>query len=56
MNGRGQPVDIQLMGRAWDDARLVAFAYAFEHYATLAGNGHQVQTTAPALPRRGGKK
>ncbi|MBP7779108.1 MAG: amidase [Acidobacteria bacterium] len=55
MNDRGQPVNIQLMGRAWDDARLVAFAYAFEHYATLAGNGHQIQRTAPALPRDRGK-
>jgi amidase len=50
MNPRGQPVNIQFMGRAWDDARLVGFAYAFEHYATLAGQGHQVQTTAPPLP------
>lgn len=50
MNDRGQPVNIQFMGRAWDDARLVGFAYAFEHYATLAGNGHQIQTTAPPLP------
>jgi len=50
MNDRGQPVNIQFMGRAWDDARLVGFAYAFEHYATLAGRGHQRQTTAPPLP------
>jgi amidase len=50
LNDRGQPVNIQLLGRAWDDAKLVGFAYAFEHFATLAGNGHQVQTTAPALP------
>ena len=50
MNARGQPVNIQFMGRAWDDARLVGFGYAFEHYATLAGNGHQVQQTAPPLP------
>ncbi|MGE0815017.1 MAG: amidase family protein [Vicinamibacterales bacterium] len=50
MNGRGQPVNIQFMGRAWDDARLVGFAYAFEHHATLAGDGHQIQTTAPPLP------
>jgi amidase len=50
MNDRGQPVNIQFMGRAWDDAKLVGFAYAFEHYATLAGRGHQVQTTAPPLP------
>lgn len=56
MNDRGQPVNIQLMGRAWDDARLVAFAYAFEHYATLAGNGRQVQTTAPPLQHGGRKK
>jgi amidase len=56
MNDRGQPVNIQLMGRAWDDARLVAFAYAFEHYATLAGSGHQVQKTAPPLPHDHRKK
>ncbi|MFN8060411.1 MAG: amidase family protein [Vicinamibacterales bacterium] len=49
MNGRGQPINIQLMGRAWDDARLVGFAFAFEHYATRGGDGHQRQTTAPAL-------
>ena len=42
----------QLMGRAWDDPKLVGFAYAFEHYATLAGDGHQVQTTAPAVAAR----
>ncbi len=56
MNDRGQPVNIQFMGRAWDDARLVGFGYAFEHYATLAGNGHQVQQTAPPLPRDHRKK
>jgi amidase len=50
MNDRGQPVDIQFMGRAWDDAALVGFAYAFEHHATRAGSGHQVQRTAPPLP------
>jgi amidase len=50
MNDRGQPVNIQFMGRAWDDAALVGFAYAFEHYATRAGSGHQVQRTAPPLP------
>lgn len=56
MNDRGQPVNIQFMGRAWDDARLVGFAYAFEHYATLAGDGHQLQTTAPPLPHDNRKK
>jgi amidase len=50
MNDRGQPVNLQLMGRAWDDPKLVGFAFAFERYASLAGRGHQVQTTAPALP------
>jgi amidase len=50
MNDRGQPVNIQFMGRAWDDAKLVGFAYAFEYYATRAGDGHQTQTTAPPLP------
>ena len=55
MNDRGQPVNLQLMGRAWDDPKLVGFAYAFEYYASLAGRGHQVQTTAPALPHDNGK-
>ena len=48
-NPQGQPINIQLMGRAWDDAKLLGFAYAFEHYATQVGNGHQVQQTAPPL-------
>ena len=56
LNNHGQPINIQLMGRAWDDPKLVGYAYAFEHYATLAGNGHQVQTTAPALPHDNGNK
>ena len=56
MNDRGQPVNIQLMGRAWDDGKLVGYAYAFEHYARRAGNGHQVQTTAPPLPYGNGRK
>ena len=29
-NKHGQPINIQLLGRAWDDAKLVGFAYAFE--------------------------
>jgi hypothetical protein len=37
------PLNIQFMGRARDDAKLVGLAYAFEHYATLAGCGHRVQ-------------
>ena len=49
-NDHGQPINIQLMGRAWDDPKLVGYAYAFEHYARLAGSGHQVQKTAPPLP------
>jgi amidase len=56
MNSRGQPINIQFMGRAWDDARLVGFAYAFEHYATRGGDGHQAQKTAPPLPYDGRAK
>ena len=55
-NDHGQPVNIQLMGRAWDDPTLVGYAYAFEYYATLAGKWHQVQTTAPALPHENSSK
>jgi amidase len=49
-NPRGQPINIQFMGRAWDDATLLGFVYAFDYYASLAGQGHQVQQTAPPLP------
>jgi amidase len=49
INERGQPINIQLLGRAWDDARLVGFAYAFEHYANAAGSGRVAPATVPAL-------
>jgi hypothetical protein len=48
-NDHGQPIDIQLLGRAWDDDKLVGMAYAFEHYAEAAGKGHVAPSTAPAL-------
>jgi amidase len=44
-NNHGQPIDIQLMGRAWDDDKLVGMAYAFEEVA----HGHVEATTAPPL-------
>jgi amidase len=52
MNDHGQPVNIQLLGRPWDDPKLVGFAFAFEQVANARGQGHQVQTTAPALAPR----
>ena len=48
-NAHGQPVNIQLMGRAWDDAKLVGFAYAFERLANAAGSGHVPAKTVPRL-------
>lgn len=48
-NDHGQPINLQLLGRAWDDPKLVGMAYAFEHYANLAGSGHVEATTVPAL-------
>ena len=53
-NDHGQPINLQLLGRAWDDARLVGMAYAFERYANAAGNGHVEATTAPPLKYRPG--
>ncbi len=49
-NNDGQPIDIQLMGRAWSEPQLVGFAHAFELIANKAGNGHVEATTTPALP------
>jgi amidase len=50
---RGQPINVQLMGRAWDDDKLVGMAYAFEAVANAAGHGHVEATTAPPLPHDG---
>ncbi len=48
-NDHGQPINLQLLGRAWDDDKLVGMAYAFEQLANADGNGHQLAGTAPAL-------
>jgi amidase len=48
-NDNGQPINIQLLGRAWDDDKLVGMAYAFEEIANAAGHGHVEATTAPPL-------
>jgi amidase len=53
-DNEGQPINIQLMGRAWDDDKIVGMAYAFEEIANAAGHGHVEATTAPALPHGGG--
>jgi amidase len=46
VNDRGQPINLQLLGRAWDDDALVGMAYAFEQVA----KGHVATTFAPRLP------
>jgi amidase len=48
-NNHGEPINIQLLGRAWDDDKLVGMAYAFEHYAEAAGSGHVAPSTVPPL-------
>ena len=49
VDAHGQPINIQLLGRAWDDAKLVGFAYAFEQIANAAGRGHVRPETVPPL-------
>jgi len=46
---KGQPINVQLLGRAWDDDKLVGMAFAFEEVANTAGHGHVEATTAPRL-------
>ena len=48
-DNHGQPINLQLLGRAWDDDKLVGMAYAFEEYANAAGHGHVSPSTVPAL-------
>ena len=55
-NNHGQPINIQLLGRAWDDDKLVAMAYAFMEVANAAGRGHVEATTAPPLPHDARRK
>jgi amidase len=55
-NNHGQPINIQLLGRAWDDDKLVGMAFAFEELANAAGRGHVEAATAPPLPHDHGKK
>ena len=55
-NNHGQPINIQLLGRAWDDDKLVGMAFAFEELANAAGRGHVEATTAPPLPHDNRKK
>ena len=49
-NDHGQPINLQLLGRAWSDPELVGYAYAFELKAQADGNGRQTPTAAPPLP------
>ena len=53
-NNHGQPINLQLLGRAWDDDVLVGMAYAFEHVANDAGSGHVAPDTVPALKQKPG--
>jgi hypothetical protein len=36
-NHQGQPINVQFLGRAWDDDKLVGYAYALEQVANAAG-------------------
>ncbi len=46
VNDHGEPTNLQLVGRAWQDLDLIAYAYAFDRVA-----GGQIETdTVPALP------
>ncbi|MDQ8043504.1 MAG: amidase family protein [Solirubrobacteraceae bacterium] len=49
-NDHGQPINLQLQGREWDDAKLLGYAYAFEAKA----GGHVETTQAPSLTYEAG--
>lgn len=44
-NDHGEPIDLQLMGREWEDAKVLGYAYAFERRA----RGHVAPDTVPRL-------
>ncbi|MEV4421219.1 amidase [Patulibacter sp. NPDC049589] len=46
VNDKGEPTNLQIVGRAWDDAKLMGYAYAYDQEA----KAHIEPTTAPRLP------
>jgi amidase len=46
-NPHGDPMSLQIVGRAWDDEKVLGFGYALEQQ--LGGAGHLVPSTAPRL-------
>jgi amidase len=44
-NDHGEPINLQFQGKAWDDAKLLGMAYAFDRVA----KGHVLPDTAPKL-------
>jgi amidase len=46
VNDHDEPINLQLLGRAWDDAKLLGYAYAFDRVF----QGHVEPDTAPRLP------
>ncbi len=46
-NPHGDPMSLQFVGRAFDDAKMLGFGYALEQQ--LGGTGHLVPATAPKL-------
>jgi amidase len=46
-NPHGDPMSLQFVGRAWDDAKMLGFGYALEQ--KLGGAGHLAPATAPRL-------
>jgi amidase len=45
VNDEGEPTDLQIVGRAWDDGKLMGYAYAYDQTA----KAHIEPTTAPRL-------
>lgn len=44
-NPHGDPISLQFVGRAWDDAKVLGYGYAFEQRV----RGHVAPSTTPAL-------
>ncbi|MDO9354061.1 MAG: amidase, partial [Solirubrobacteraceae bacterium] len=44
-NPNGEPMNLQILGKAWEDDKLLGYAYAFDKIK----KGHVLPTTAPAL-------
>jgi Asp-tRNA(Asn)/Glu-tRNA(Gln) amidotransferase A subunit family amidase len=50
--GQGLPVGLQILGRAWDEAKIIGYAYSYEQATHYRRPPPTVAPLGPPPPRR----